>query len=233
MQVSRPTVGVLTAALVTLTLTACGESAKNSGTPDTGSNRTTGATDSSPTTEPTEGDVWHDAVSPADAGGRVGADDSPCPLPVTFDVAAGWQPAALDPGGADGDFAAMTHNGSFTVACEINAGPAGPIGHLRVWVSDEQPQDLEEALAAFLDEDVSGKISEEHYRETRAGDLNSVEATVLAYSDVLEEQRRTRGFVVPTPEGATVVEYTGFDLIEHDAMVPGYLLARDSIQRTG
>ncbi len=176
--------------------------------------------------------MWHDAVSPDEAGGSVGPDDSPCPLPVTFDVPAGWQPAALDPGDPDGDFASMTYNGDFAVACEINAGPAGPIGHLRVWVSEEQPEDLEETLATFLREDVSGEISEQHYRETHAGDLETVEATVLAYSDVLEEQRRTRGFVVRTPDGAAVVEYTGFDRIEHEAMVPGYLRARDSIQHT-
>ncbi|OQO93614.1 hypothetical protein B1813_03445 [Saccharomonospora piscinae] len=217
--------GVLTAALVTTALTACG--AEPDGSPgDDGDSGT-----SSAASNPGGDNTWYDTASPASAGGTVGGDDSPCPLPVTFDVAEGWQAEALDFSDTESEeFAALTTNGSFAVRCEIDAGPAGAVGHLRVWISDEQPRDPEDTLRTFLEGDSSERITDESYRDAQAGAAETVEGTVLTYSDLLEENRRTRAVVVPAAEHTAVIEFSGFDLIEHEAMVPGYLLALDTVR---
>jgi hypothetical protein len=67
-----------------------------------------------------------DATSAASAGGSVGATGSACELPVIFAIAANWTPEAVD---------APLRQGPVTLACEVDAKPAGHIGYLRAWTA--------------------------------------------------------------------------------------------------
>ncbi|NWF27065.1 hypothetical protein HW130_12410 [Streptomyces sp. PKU-EA00015] len=171
------------------------------------------------------------AAGSAEKGATIGGPGSPCPLPVTFDVAADWKPEAVESGGADDEFGALLRQGPVTLVCEIDAKPAGNIGFLRVWAGGKAGDDAREALRAFV-ADAAKSREKETYTATKAGERDAVEVTYVNTDDLLDEPKKERAFAVATPEGVVVVDLGGLDTQEHEEMLPAYELARKSL-RTG
>ncbi|MEU3276098.1 lipoprotein [Streptomyces antibioticus] len=177
-------------------------------------------------------------VGVAKRGASVGADGSACELPVTFDTAEFWKPKAVDAaaateeGGDLGELAdAFLRQGPVTVACEIDAKPAGKIGFLRVYTGeagDAEPRAvLEEFVAAA--EDVSGAT----YRSVEAGEVSATEVEYQTTSELLEETKKERALAVGTPEGTVILHLGGMDTQEHEAMLPAYELAKKTLHVSG
>ncbi|MEV4331513.1 lipoprotein [Streptomyces sp. NPDC049597] len=164
-------------------------------------------------------------------GDTIGGPGSACPMPVTFDVAADWQPEAVDSGGADDEFGALLRQGTVTLVCEIDAKPAGNIGFIRVWAGGTAGDDIRQALRAFV-ADAAKSREKEAYTATKAGELDAVEVTYVNTDELIGEPKKERAFAVATPEGVVVVDLGGLDTQEHEQMLPAYELARKSL-RTG
>ncbi|WP_231627066.1 lipoprotein [Streptomyces apocyni] len=159
-------------------------------------------------------------------GGTVGAADSACPLPVTFDFAEKWKPKAVDLDGSAPD--ALGKQGTVKLACEIDAKPAGNIGFLRVWTSDATDDTPREVLDAFVADKSSTK--QVKYRDTKAGEIPAVEVTYLYTSKALDETKKERALAVSTPSGPVVLDLGGLDTQEHDEMLPAYRLAKETMR---
>ncbi|WP_299540425.1 lipoprotein [uncultured Streptomyces sp.] len=159
-------------------------------------------------------------------GGSVGGAGSACPLPVTFDHAADWTPEAVSVDPAS-ELAELAQQGPLTMACEIDAKPAGHIGYLRVWTG-AAPDDARKALEAFLaaDENAGGAA----YAEFEAGGLRGVEVTYTETVEVTDETKTERAFAVASPDGPVVVHLGGLDTAEHEAMLPAYELAKRTVR---
>lgn len=157
-------------------------------------------------------------------GGTVGGGDSPCRLPVTFDLAEDWKPAAVD---QDAEFG-LTDVGTVSLVCEIDAKPAGSIGYLRVWTGDRKKEDPRAALKAFIAENAKSRKGDS-YRETQAGPYDAVELRYVNTNELLEEPKKERALAFTTPRGVMILDLGGLDTQEHEAMVPAYELARKSI----
>ena len=91
------------------------------------------------------GEPWYDEINPASADGAAGGADGPCPLPVTFPIAEGWQAetielpdptTAADPELAAEMIAIMALRGGATARCEVDGRGAGG-GFLRVWTTEQ------------------------------------------------------------------------------------------------
>ncbi|MFP1628567.1 lipoprotein [Streptomyces sp. 5K101] len=171
------------------------------------------------------------AAGSVQKGATIGGPGSPCPMPVTFDVAARWKPEAVESGGADDELGALLRQGPVTLVCEIDAKPAGNIGFLRVWAGGTAGDDAREALRAFV-ADAAKSREKEAYTATKAGGLDAVEVTYLNTDEFLDEPKKERAFAVTTPKGVVVVDLGGLDSREHEEMLPAYELARKSL-RTG
>ncbi|MGW4687027.1 lipoprotein [Streptomyces sp. NPDC004244] len=223
----RAATGVVGAGILAVGATACGTSTTG-GAPDGGE------------AQPAKGAATAAPPSPAaskgggtgvKAAGSVGGAGSPCRLPVTFDLAKDWKPKAVTHA-EDDQFASLFKQGGTTLACEIDAKPAGNLGFLRVWIADAPaaPGDARTVLEAFMaGEKTTGAPA---YTELRTGTggaaLPAVEA---AYETApLDEAKKERAFAVVTPGGAAVVVHLGgFDSGEHEAMLPAYRLAQQSL----
>ncbi|WP_308403922.1 lipoprotein [Streptomyces sudanensis] len=174
-------------------------------------------------------------AAPAPKGGTVGAAGSACPLPVTFDVAAGWEPKKVEPID-DPELAELNElleQGPLTTVCEIDAKPAGQIGFLRVWTGDAGGATPRAALEAFVAADSAASVA---YRDVRAGAggaLPATEATYVVTSELLDEPKPVHALAVATPRGPLVLELGGMDDVEHTAMLPAYELAKRSLAATG
>jgi hypothetical protein len=170
------------------------------------------------------------AAKPAVKGGTVGAAGSACVLPVSFDLAADWKPEAVkgDPGG---DFEEMFSQGTVTLACEIDAKPAGNIGYIRVWTGVKSGEDVRKALEAFVADEAKSR-KQEVYKEIKAGDLAATEVTYLNTGELLDAPKNERAFAVTTARGVVVVHLGGFDSGEHKQMLPAYELAKKSLSAT-
>ncbi|MFE7516925.1 lipoprotein [Streptomyces sp. NPDC057540] len=155
------------------------------------------------------------------AAGTLGGPGSACALPVSFALAEGWEPEAIeDP--EDPEFAALTRQGPATVRCEVDAKPSGHVGYLRVWTAPKGP--ARAALEGFVKaEKGSAAVS---YRETTAGALPATEVTYTVRDGLTEESKEERAFAVSTPEATVIVHLGGLDTGEHRAMLPAYELAR-------
>ncbi|MGW7378361.1 lipoprotein [Streptomyces sp. NPDC054794] len=176
----------------------------------------------------------------APSGGAIGAAGSACELPVTFDVAKGWKPKAVDStpaskgaSGSDDDLAsdiadAILHQGPVTAACEIDAKPAGNIGFLRVWTGSPGNADARSVLRAFVA--AEDNTSDEHYRTVKAGGLVGVEVEYVYTSKLLDEKKKERALAVSTPDGPVVLHLGGMDTAEHEAMLPAYELAKRTLR---
>lgn len=153
---------------------------------------------------------WSDGVRPAASATKIGA-GAPCPLPVTMDIAEKWQPEAVE--------ANTFRQGGLELVCEVDAKPAGPIGFIRVWTGAAQPR---AALEAYLADQKD--TSEITYRDTEVGSGTGTE--VIWKSG---DSGRKRAFAAPAPGGAVVVVAGGIDDEEYEALLPGYLLAKNSL----
>ncbi|MFG2296283.1 lipoprotein [Streptomyces sp. NPDC048603] len=206
-------------------LTACGssepETAKAGGNAQDPKPAASGT--ASPATSPAAG---------AKAGGSVGGDGTPCRLPVSFDLAKDWKPKAVTHA-ADDQFASLFKQGGMTLACEIDAKPAGNIGFLRVWVADKPaaPGEARKVLESFMTgEKAKGAPA---YTDLKAGTGGStLPAVQVAYETApLDEPKKESAFAVVTPGGAAVVVHLGgLDTAEHEQMLPAYRLAQQSLK---
>ncbi|MFF8974483.1 lipoprotein [Streptomyces sp. NPDC014995] len=173
-------------------------------------------------------------------GGSIGADGSACELPVTFDIAESWKAEAVDAaaqGGGTGDEPtdeladALLRQGPVTMACEVDAKPAGKIGFLRVWTGRPGDADARAVLEDFVT--AESAASGATYRTFRAGDLTGAEVEYVTTSELLEETKTERALAVTTPDGPVVLHLGGMDTEEHEAMLPAYELARNTLRATG
>ncbi|MDW4903781.1 lipoprotein [Streptomyces sp. ADMS] len=176
----------------------------------------------------------------AESGGSIGADGSACELPVTFDIAEEWTAEAVDAGsggdasgGTDGELAdeladAFLRQGPVSLACEVDAKPAGHIGYLRVWTGAPGDADARTVLEAFVtDDDAASKA---RYSTFKAGGLTGVEVEYLYTSEFLDEPKTEHALAVTTPRGPVVVHLGGLDSEEHEAMLPAYELAKRTLK---
>jgi hypothetical protein len=172
-------------------------------------------------------------------GGSIGADGSACELPVTFDIAEFWKAEAIDSASQEGDTGdeltdeladALLHQGPVTMACEVDAKPAGKIGFLRVWTGKPGNADARAVLEEFVTAE-SG-ASGATYRTFKAGELTGAEAEYVTTSEVLEETKKERALAVTTPDGPVVLHLGGMDTEEHEAMLPAYELAKSTLKAT-
>ncbi|MFD0267329.1 lipoprotein [Streptomyces sp. NPDC127106] len=225
----RAVTGVVGAGILVVGGTACGSST---------SEKAAGGGDEQPAQAAATGTPSPAAGAGAAAGagvkaaGSVGGDGTPCRLPVSFDLVQDWKPKAVTHA-EDDEFAALFKQGGMTLACEIDAKPAGNFGFLRVWVADKPagPGDARKVLESFMaGEKTKGTPA---YAEVRAGTggaaLPAVEA---AYETApLDEAKKESAFAVVTPDGAAVVVHLGgLDSAEHEAMRPAYRLAQQSLK---
>ncbi|WP_188115982.1 lipoprotein [Salinispora fenicalii] len=183
------------------------------------------------------GEPWYDEITPADAEGAAGGADGPCPLPVTFPVAEGWQAETieLDPTtAADPELAAemaaiMTLRGGATVQCEVGRGLGG--GFLRVWTT-EQGVTPRAALDAFLADTSLDQATEAQFRDLTVNDLTGVEATWVS-QNALDEDSRSWGTAV-SANGQALLFVTNESLLaDHSDLLPVYRLAVQGLRTAG
>ncbi|MFE7240529.1 lipoprotein [Streptomyces sp. NPDC057580] len=167
------------------------------------------------------------AARSAVKGGSIGGSGSACALPVTFDLAASWKPAAVRVV-EDDELSELGKQGPFTLVCEIDAKPAGNIGFLRVWTGDRTDGPPRQVLKAFLAADPNA--SEATYTEVKAGALTAAEVRYTFSSELLDEPMKQRAFAISTPSGPVVVHLGGLDPQEHQEMLPAYELAKKSVR---
>jgi len=194
------------AALLAGVLTGCSEAAE-------GDDSTTSGRPSA-TAETSGRD--HTAAS---SGGTIGAAGSACELPVTFDTAESWKAEAVK---------APLSQGPVTLACEIDAKPAGSIGFLRVWTGRPGDADARTVLEAFVA--AEDGVSEEKYSAFTSGGLSGTKVEYLYASELLDETKKESAFAVTTADGPVVVHLGGLDTDEHEEMLPAYELARRTLR---
>ncbi|MFD6415332.1 lipoprotein [Streptomyces sp. NPDC060194] len=206
---SRHLLGTAATAALLLGLTACGGPAGTPAGKPEGPKATSGTSAAS-------------SPSPAAAkNGTVGAEDSPCPLPVTFATAPGWTAEAVET--PDLTF------GPFTLVCEIDAKPAGHVGFLRVWTGDgENPR---EALEAYLAEDAPEREDVET-GNVPVGTWDATEVSYTVTSELDDEPKRERALAFTTPDGLVMLHLGGMDTAEHQAMLPALDLAERTLRPT-
>lgn len=202
-------------ALLAGMLTGCGVSA-----------RATGVTESG-----------HASGAAARRGDTVGAAGSACALPVTFDIARGWRAAAVEgpaagvSDGTDADPAeSLLRQGPVTLVCEIDAKPAGSIGFLRVSTGKPGSGDAGAVLRAFVAaEDGTSGARYRPFTFTSGGPAG-VRVDYVHTSELLGESKRESALAVVTPRGPVVLHLGGLDSAEHDAMLPAFELARQTLR---
>ncbi|MER5194152.1 lipoprotein [Streptomyces sp. NPDC002755] len=170
-------------------------------------------------------------------GGSIGASGSACELPVGFDIAEFWKAEAVDAeesSAATGDLAdladAFLRQGPVTMACEVDAKPAGKIGFLRVWTGEPGDADARAVLEEFVaaEKGASGA----RYSTVKAGDITGTEVVYTTTSELLEETKQEHALAVTTSEGPVVLHLGGMDTAEHEAMLPAYELAKSTLHTT-
>ncbi len=176
-------------------------------------------------------------VKVAAASGELGGRDTACALPVRFSLAKSWKPEAVkELAGADPELGStLLSQGPVTLVCEIDAKPAGHIGFLRVWTGDKgkaaagtEPRQL---LKAFMAEEKG--VRDAQYSDVKAGDLPAAEISYILDNPDLDESKRERALAVVTPKGGVVLHLGGLDSGEHDAMLPAYELAKQTMAGAG
>jgi hypothetical protein len=162
---------------------------------------------------------WGTDPAPAAGSGNLG---TACALPVSFALARAWKPATVPAGVAD--------QGGFALRCEIDAKPAGHLGFLRVWVDGKAGENPAAALDAFLagEPGVLGRQT----RASKAGTLPAAEATYLTDNADLGAHRQERLLAVATAKGTVILAVGGVSLDEHRALLPAYVLARQTVTAT-
>ncbi|MFE9401917.1 lipoprotein [Streptomyces sp. NPDC006530] len=168
--------------------------------------------------------------SSASGGGAVGPAGSACVLPATFDLAAKWKPKAVAAEAGDSPLAGLTKQGPLTLACEIDAKPAGNIGFLRAWTAPATSGTPRAALESFVGADKTARKAA--YAEMKAGSLPAAEVVYETYSKVMDTAKQERALAVVTPRGTLVLHLGGLDTEEHQEMLPAYELAKSSLKVT-
>ncbi|MET9409035.1 lipoprotein [Streptomyces sp. NPDC002935] len=230
--------GPACAALLTVVATGCSGTAEESpkAAASTTSTSTRGASGSTGTV--------------AERGGTLGPAGSACELPVTFATAEDWKAQSVDAApqdttGSDGSGSgsgatedglagevtdALLRQGPVTLACEIDAKPAGNIGYLRVWTGKPGADDASTVLKAFVAaEDGASKAT---YRTFQVGGLSGAEVEYVYTSELLDEPKQERALAVTTADGPVVLHLGGLDTAEHTEMLPAYRLARQTLRTT-
>ncbi|GAA3865297.1 hypothetical protein GCM10023084_18000 [Streptomyces lacrimifluminis] len=152
-------------------------------------------------------------------GGSIGAAGSACELPVTFDIAEDWTAEAVE---------ASLRQGPVSLACEVDAKPAGHIGYLRAWTAGPGDADARTVLEAFVAaEEGAGKA---RYGTFAAGGLTGAEVEYVYQSEFDDAPKKERALAVTTPRGPVVVHLGGLDTEEHEAMLPAYELAKRTLR---
>ncbi|WP_245873232.1 lipoprotein [Streptomyces phaeoluteigriseus] len=214
--------GIAAAVLLTGMAAGCGESGEDSG-PAGGKGSAT--------------------AEVAARGETIGAAGSACELPVTFDIAEFWEAERIDAAAQHSDTDdevsdavgdaladAFLHQGPVTMACEVDAKPAGKLGFLRVWTGKPGDADARDVLEGFVGAEKTA--SGEKYRAFRSGSLSGTEVEYTTTSELLEETKKERALAVSTPDGPVVVHLGGMDTEEHEAMLPAYELAKRTLKAT-
>jgi hypothetical protein len=155
----------------------------------------------------------------ATSGGTIGAAGSACELPVTFDIAKSWKAEAVE---------APLSQGPVSLACEIDAKPAGNIGFLRVWAGKSGDADTRTVLEAFIA--AEDGVTKEKYSTFTAGGVSGVKVEYVYSSELLGETKKESAFAVTTADGPVVVHLGGLDTEEHEEMLPAYELARRTLR---
>ncbi|WP_030692799.1 lipoprotein [Streptomyces globisporus] len=208
---ARPTRTAVPAALVAgLLLTACGTTPKpDAPAAPTAPEKTTATKSTAPAVK---------------AAATLGGPGTACALPVSFGLAEGWKPEAVDDP-ENPEFAALTRQGPAVVRCEVDAKPTGNVGYLRVWTVAKGP--ARAALEGFVK--AADKPSAVTYRETRAGAPAATEVTYTTHGELTDETKEQRAFAVSAREGAVVIVHLGgLDTDEHRAILPAYELAKST-----
>ncbi|MFE2103674.1 lipoprotein, partial [Streptomyces sp. NPDC059468] len=103
------------------------------------------------------------------------------------------------------------------------------IGVLRVWTGEPGDADARTVLRQFVA--AEDNTSKEKYRSFRtANGLSGVEVEYLYTSKLLEETKKESALAVSTPDGPVVLHLGGMDTEEHNAMVPAYELAKQTLR---
>jgi hypothetical protein len=210
----RVLLGAGPAVLLTALITGCSGPAEPDG-------KAAPAADAPATSAPKSGGAGKTAPAIAAKAGSVGGRGTPCELPVSFDLAADWEPDAVSH---------LLTVGPFTLVCEIDAKPAGLIGFLRVWtdVTGGPDADSRQVLAEFLSaEGVKAKSVE--YREMQAGEYPATEVRYLD-EGLATDGEKARALVFATPAGVVLFDLTGLDGGQREQMLPAYELARTSVR---
>jgi hypothetical protein len=161
--------------------------------------------------------------------GKTGSAGTGCTLPVTFDLEKAWKAQQVDPGEATGSpLDSLSHQGGFNMSCEVDAKPAGHLGFIRVWTGGKPNATSRQALDDFLAADKN--LSGQQFRETSAGGLAATEVTYVRAIPILESSKTERVLAVTTPKGPILVVVSGFDTDEYNAMLPAYVLARQTMK---
>ncbi|MBP2473309.1 hypothetical protein JOF53_002181 [Crossiella equi] len=169
------------------------------------------------------GAPWFDEVRAATGAGQV---SSACAkLPVDFEVAKAYVPKEVTEAAK---IPALGQKGPFTLACEIDAKPAGNLGFLRVWAADKAlagKAGLDGFLAAVKG---AAKVDSRDYP---VGGVTTLEATYVT-PDPLEDgkERDQRVLVVPLTATTLVLELGGLDSDESKEMLPAFVLARQTLK---
>ncbi|MBP2402952.1 hypothetical protein SNS2_1564 [Streptomyces netropsis] len=157
---------------------------------------------------------------------RIGTAGTACELPVSFEVAKGWKPAASSAEDAR-MLAKLNDRTSVTAACVVDAKPAGLLGNMRVWTAGRTDKSPRQVLDAFMAEEK--RVSEQEFSETKVGGLTAAEVTYKESSPLLDEPSPQRALAVTTPKGTVVLHLTAFDGGEYKDMLPAYELAKKTL----
>ncbi|MFD5557445.1 lipoprotein [Streptomyces sp. NPDC127068] len=132
-------------------------------------------------------------------GGTVGGEGSGCALPVSFDVARGWEPGATG--------ASQDPKVSFSLVCEVK-GTTAP-GLLRVWAGGRSGDDPERALRAFVDDFVI-RLARAEYAGVEAGEFTGTEVVYTEKDRAgTALPQKSRAFAVRSGEGVVIVHLWG------------------------
>ncbi|MCE7010862.1 lipoprotein [Kibdelosporangium philippinense] len=183
----------------------------------------TAACSSEPTPQSNPTPTQQSSKPEATSAGRLGGADTPCKLPVSFELAAKWKPKPIE--NMD-DLGSLVKQGGFNAVCEIDAKPAGIIGFLRIWTSTKTSPPRQ-ALDDYLADDKNITVPE--YSEVKVASTTATEVSYVRDNPTAEVKKRERILSVPTPSGAVLITVGGFDDDEHAAMLPAYELAKKSL----
>nr|WP_052478691.1 lipoprotein [Kibdelosporangium sp. MJ126-NF4]CEL20030.1 hypothetical protein [Kibdelosporangium sp. MJ126-NF4]CTQ97254.1 hypothetical protein [Kibdelosporangium sp. MJ126-NF4] len=150
----------------------------------------------------------------------IGGDGSACPLPVTFKLPDGWKAQSVSKGMTLGDV---------SLACELDAKPAGMIGFIRVFVGDTG-QSSEAVLKSFV-KNYRGKgtgDSAEKYTSVKIGGTDGTEVTYVT-TPPEDTGKNEAAFAVKPGAKTVLVHVGGIDNEEHENMLPGFRLVKESL----